>query len=111
MPDVLMPALSASPEWKTFVPVLSCLHCRECINNAWYDPKEIYIAGQGMIENPYRGRCRNCGSRQFFVGGISRVEMLKWEKEGWEFIPWFEPSELMETPHPGVKNNIFIMGK
>ena len=32
-------------------------------------PTKIYIAGRGMIPNPYRGRCRNCGSRRFFVGG------------------------------------------
>ena len=77
----------ASVGFRTAAQVMSCIECHECLNACWYYPETTYIAGEGMTENPYAGRCRNCGSRKIVIGEISILEMQKWERQGWEFIP------------------------
>ena len=94
----------ASVGFRTAAQVMSCIECHECLNACWYYPETTYIAGEGMTENPYAGRCRNCGSRKIVIGEISILEMQKWERQGWEFIPWHEQTDI---PNPAVKNNVF----
>ena len=61
----------------------------------------------GLINNPYEGRCRNCGNTEFTVGMISTVEASKAERQlGWRFIPFMHD---LNVPNPFVKNNIFIV--
>lgn len=86
---------------------MACLHCHECVNAHWYYPRQIHEPGKGVIDNPYAGRCKNCGSREFTVGAISKAMAEFWEKSGWEFVPW---KHAMNVPDPHVKNNIYIIG-
>jgi len=88
--------------------VLCCEECKECLNADWYYPKRIKGPGGDLVENPFRGRCRNCGSRRLRVGTISKVDAESWERaENWKFIPW---TDRLDITDPTLKRNIHIVG-
>ena len=94
--------------WKSEVQVLCCRECKECLNGAWYYPKKIKGPGGEMMDNPFQGRCRACGSRNLTVGTISKANAEKWERaEGWEFMFW---NQRIDIPDPTLKRNIHIVG-
>lgn len=74
------------------------------MNGHWYYPERLPDGD----ENPYRGRCHNCGSVEFCAGIISTVSVLRLEREGWWPIIHFVPQG--EIPgDPRVRGNVFVL--
>ena len=97
--------MSASSDCKSELQVLCCKSCLEALNHSWFYDETIGVHGD---PNPYRGRCRNCGSRDFAVGVIPAVRVIKLANEGYKLIPHMEPTDVKD---PFLKENIFDMGR
>jgi len=91
-------------ECKSVLQVVCCAHCREAVNGHWFYADTIPPHND---PNPWRGVCRNCGSRSFTVGNIRAIDVVKLEKEGWWLLPFMHDLSIKD---PFVKGNIFVMG-
>lgn len=97
--------MSTLPSFKGELQVLCCRHCKEVLNEAWFKPETLPPHND---PNPYRGRCRNCGSREFAVGLLPATRAFKLVEEGFKLMPFMHDLDIDD---PFVKNNIFDMGK
>jgi len=92
-----------SGRFKGLLQAVCCAKCWEIVNGHWFYPETI---PPNNDPNPWRGRCRNCGSNMFTVGGVPAVQVFKMEKEGWWILPFMHDLDIKD---PFVKGNIFDM--
>jgi hypothetical protein len=80
-----------------------CAHCREILNGHWFYNKTLPPFND---PNPFAGRCRNCGSREFTVGSVPAVTVFRLEREGWWILPFMHDLNIRD---PFCKYNLFDM--